>query len=83
MGNWIKREADKHKCDYPRHALPRDAQRFDLWECECGKQWVLTNIEIHPGDDHSPDPRERITVYTGKFEEYEGWKSGPFPPGTK
>lgn len=83
MGQWISREADKHKCDYPRYALPADTQKYDIWECECGKQWIVTNITKHDGEANSPDPRERITVYRGTFQEYESWKSGPFPPGTK
>lgn len=76
-GKWIKSEATTHRCNKPH--LKSDAPMAsigDLWECNtCQTVYRVTGFDS--GMQWDPFP----TVI--KWAEYESWKSGPFPPGTK
>lgn len=71
-GHWIYRDKDVHRCSKP--AWEPGGRKGDVWKCdECGKEWVVTRVDY--------DQRDNTSWFT--WAEYESWKSGPFPPGTK
>lgn len=67
---WTYKEADQHRCPLPTYDK---AKKFDRWQCDdCGKEWIVTKVNFDQKDGDWLS-----------FQEYESWKSGPFPPGTK
>ena len=69
-GHWTYREADQHKCRLPIYDR---AKKYDRWVCdECEAEYIVTGI------NHDQKDGDWLS-----FQEYESWKSGPFPPGTK
>lgn len=75
-GRWVYRDVDVHRCDKPPY--DRTVNRLDRWQCNvCNKVWIVTGINHHSG----PCPGESYSTLV--WAEYESWKSGPFPPGTK
>lgn len=42
-GRWVYRDKDNHKCGKPPGG--HDVKPGDIWECECGKMWVITEIK--------------------------------------
>lgn len=46
MGEWIKRKADEHVCDYPRFRSEAQlAQVGDIWKCSCGRQYQVKGFD--------------------------------------
>lgn len=69
-GSWTFREADQHRCALP---IYDKAKKYDRWKCfQCDKEWIVTKVNFDQKDGDWLS-----------FEEYEGWKAGPFPIGTK
>jgi len=46
MGEWIRREKDKHKHDYPLTTSRANVEVFkgDTWRCECGQVFTVTGF---------------------------------------
>jgi len=71
-GTWVHQDSAIHRCIKPEYA--RGVSRNDRWQCnECNAVWIVEKID--------GDQRDGSTWIVWK--EYESWKSGPFPPGTK
>lgn len=67
---WTHKEEEQHKCKLP---IYERAKKYDRWKCdECGTEYIVTKVHYDQRDG-----------YYLSFQEYESWKSGPFPPGTK
>lgn len=75
-GHWTHRDVDVHRCALPTMARQSDgtyAKRLDRWKCDdCNKEYIVTKV--------NSDQREGDYL---SWEEFESWKSGPFPPGSK
>lgn len=70
-GYWTYREADIHKCTKP----PYDdkVRKLDRWKCDqCKTEWIVSRIVFDQKDGNWL-----------VWDNYETWKSVPFPPGTK
>lgn len=73
-GRWVYRESDVHNCNKPPY--DQSVQVGDRWQCNiCNKVWRVKGFDS--GFQTDPYPTQIIWV------DYEAWKSGPFPPGTK